>query len=442
MPESETAWTVIRPGNLIDALGGPPKTGQAVVIHGSTIQWVGDIEGVEAPGGPLASRPDDRSTAHQTLDYPDATLLPGLIDAHTHTNMPGDGRSGEAVNLDDTDDTRLLRSARNVGLALASGVTTVCDCGAWHDTAFSLRQSVESGLVPGSRVLVSGRPITITGGHLWYMGAEADGVEGVRGQVRQLIKQKADFIKVAASGGSTSTSDPFRPSFTEREMITLVEEAHNRGRPVAAHCRCTGAIKNALTAGVDMVLHCFFCESDGAYRFDQDTARRLADAGVWVNPTLHLGRTRRDLLRMKREIEELTPEEQTRLETLEANDGPRLERCARLIDAGVRLIGGSDCGWGTYPFGDFQGELIAMADAGLTPLAAIIAGTRDSAAAMGISDRIGTIEPGKEADLLVVEGDPSRNLKDLRKVKAVFRGGVSVPVYAPGTGPTLPVGHA
>ncbi|MCH7713592.1 MAG: hypothetical protein IIC99_08205, partial [Chloroflexi bacterium] len=80
MPESETAWTVIRPGNLIDALGGPPKTGQAVVIHGSTIQWVGDIQGVEAPGGPLAARPDDQSTAHQTLDYPDATLLPGLID--------------------------------------------------------------------------------------------------------------------------------------------------------------------------------------------------------------------------------------------------------------------------------------------------------------------------------------------------------------------------
>ena len=431
MPESETAWTVIRPGNLIDARGGPPQTEQAVVVQGTTIQWVGPLEAAEAPGGPLAARSD-----YQTLDYPDATLLPGLIDCHTHTNMPGDGRSGEAVNLDDTDDTRLLRSARNVGMALASGVTTVCDCGAWHDTAFSLRQSVESGLVQGSRVLASGRPITVTGGHLWYMGAEADGIEGVRSQVRQLIKQKADFIKVAASGGSTSTSDPYRPSFTEPEMITLVEEAHNRGRPVAAHCRCTGAIKNALTAGVDMVLHCFFCESDGTYRFDRDTAQRLADDGVWVNPTLHLGRTRRNLLRRKRDIEELTPQEQTQLETLEANDGPRLERCARLIDAGVRLIGGSDCGWGSYPFGDFQGELIAMADAGLDPLAAIIAGTRDAAAAMDVSNRLGTIEPGKEADLLVVEGDPSRNLEDLRKVKAVFLGGVPVPVSAPGSNPS------
>ncbi len=426
MPTSNQAWTLIRPARLIDGHGGAPTTGQAVVVHGANIQWIGPVETANAAGGPLAS-----ANGYQALDYPRATLLPGLIDCHTHTNMPGDGRSGEAVNLDDTDDIRLLRSAQNVIKALASGVTTVCDCGAWHDTAFSLRQSVESGLVPGSRVLASGRPITVTGGHLWYMGAEADGVEGVRGQVRQLVKQRANFIKVAASGGSTTTSDPFRPSFTESEMITLVEEAHNRNRPVAAHCRCTAAIKNALTAGVDMVLHCFFCEPDGAYRYDQDTAHRLADAGVWVNPTLHLGRTRRDLLRQKRENEDLTPEEQARLETLEANDGPRLERCASLIDAGVRFIGGSDCGWGTYPFGDFQGELIAMADAGLSPLAAITAGTRDAAAAMGVSDRIGTIEPGKEADMLVVEGDPSHNLEDLRKVAAVFRGGEKVPGSSP-----------
>lgn len=413
--------TVIRPGKLIDARGGPPQADQAVVIKGATIHWVGPAQAAGSPDGPLATQ-----AGYQILDYPDATLLPGLIDCHTHTNMPGDGRSGEVVNRDDTDDIRLLRSAQNVGKALASGVTTVCDCGAWHDTAFSLRQGVESGLVPGSRVLASGRPITVTGGHLWYMGAEADGVEGVRGQVRQLVKQNADFIKVAASGGSTSTSDPFRPSFSEPEMMTLVEEAHNRDRPVAAHCRCTASIKNALTAGVDMVLHCFFCESDGAYRFDQDTARRLADSGVWVNPTLHLGRTRRDLLRRKREIEELTSEEQTQLETLEENDGPRLERCARLLDAGVRFIGGSDCGWGTYPFGDFQGELIAMADAGLDQLSAIIAGTRNCSEAMGVSNRIGTIEPGKEADLLVVEGDPCRDLGDLRKVKAVFRGGCKI----------------
>ena len=222
---------MIRPGRLIDGQGGAPTTGQAVVVHGADIQWIGPVEAADAPGGPLAS-----ANCYQTLDYPGATLLPGLIDCHTHTNMPGDGRSGEAVNLDDTDDIRLLRSAQNVIKALASGVTTVCDCGAWHDTAFSLRQSVESGLVPGSRVLASGRPITVTGGHLWYMGAEADGVEGVRSQVRQLVKQRPNFIKVVASGGSTSTSDPFRPSFTESEMITLVEEAH---------CRCTAAIKNA-----------------------------------------------------------------------------------------------------------------------------------------------------------------------------------------------------
>jgi imidazolonepropionase-like amidohydrolase len=255
------------------------------------------------------------------------------------------------------------------------------------------------------------------------MGGEADGVDGVRRRARELIKEGADFIKVVASGGSTSTSDPYRPSLTAPEIVTIVEEAHGRGKPVAAHCRCTAAINNAVEAGVDMVLHCAFYDADGSYRFDQATAEALVSSGVRINPTLHLGRIRLNMLRRKREQEELTAEESALLETSEQGDRLRMEHFGRLIQMGVKLVGGSDCGWGSYPFGDFQGEIIAMVDAGLSPMEAILAGTRNGAEAMRVIAKVGTVEQEKEADLLVVDGDPAQDIAALRQVTAVFQGG-------------------
>ena len=420
MTASNDSVRVIQPGRLIDGLGGPPLNNMAVILQGSRILWVGTRDQVYGPGGPLAgSTPGSHG---QVLDFPQGTLLPGLIDCHTHTNMPGDGRRGEEVNLD-TDAVRLLRSARNVGRALESGVTTVCDCGSWNQTAFSLKEGLALGLVEGSRLLASGRPITSTGGHLWFMGGEADGVDGVRRRVRELLKEGADFIKVVASGGSTATSDPYRPSLTGAEIGAIVEEAHERGKPVAAHCRCTAAIKNAVEAGVDVVLHCWFYDADGSYRFDQATAEGLVSSGLWINPTLHMGRIRLNMLRRKREQEELTTEESDLLETGERGDRLRMEQCGRLIQMGVKLVGGSDCGWGSYTFGDYQGEVIAMVDAGLSPMEAILASTQNAARALGVLSSVGTVEPDKEADMLVVDGDPAQDIAALRKVTAVFQGG-------------------
>ena len=153
MTASNDYVKVVQPGRLIDGLGGPPLNNMAVILRGSRILWVGTRDQVYGPGGPLAgSTPGSHG---QVLDFPEGTLLPGLIDCHTHTNMPGDGRRGEEVNLD-TDAVRLLRSARNVGRALESGVTTVCDCGSWNQTAFSLKEGLALGLVEGSRLLASG----------------------------------------------------------------------------------------------------------------------------------------------------------------------------------------------------------------------------------------------------------------------------------------------
>ena len=213
-----------------------------MVTKGSRILWVGPRE--QLGTGELPPEVAHAAAQGQTLDFPGGTLLPGLIDCHTHTNMPGNGRTGEQVNQD-SDDVRLMRSAYNVRRALESGVTTLCDCGAWNRTSFSLKEGISLGLVDGPRVRVAGRPITITGGHLWFMGGEVDGVDGVRNQVRQLIKEGADLVKVVASGGSTIISNPFRPAFTEEELSAVTEEAHKLERRVAAHCRCTVSINYA-----------------------------------------------------------------------------------------------------------------------------------------------------------------------------------------------------
>ena len=414
MTSSSSQLTVILPGKLVDGVQSAPLEGMAVAFDASGILWVGRRGELESSQG---------GTPREVLEFPEGTLLPGLFDLHTHTNMPGDGRTGEEVDSDDSDDVRLLRSARNVADALATGVTTLCDCGSWNRTAYSLKEGLQQGLVKGPSTLVSGPPLTITGGHLWFMGGQTDGVDGIRSAVRERVWQGADFIKVAASGGSTLTSDPYRASYTLDEMRALVDEAHNRNRQVLAHCRCTESVNYALDAGVDAILHCFFADADGSYRYDEPTADRLAESGVYLNPTMHLGRVSRAHLERIKEQRPLTAAEQERWERSNRMGGTSMEQFGHLIRAGVRLAGGSDCGWGSYPFGDFQGEIIAMADAGLTAMQAIQAGTRNPADALGVLDRMGTVEPGKTADLLVVDGDPVADLEALRRVRAVFRQG-------------------
>ncbi|MCS5666915.1 MAG: amidohydrolase family protein [Dehalococcoidia bacterium] len=409
---------VILPGKLIDGIADQAQEGMAVAIQGSSIKWVGPT----SEAASLSTNGADR----EILEFTQGTLLAGMFDIHTHTNMPGDGRTGEQVNKDDNDEIRLLRSAQNAAAAIASGVTTMCDCGSWNRNGFALKEGLAEGIVEGPRVLVSGPPLTVTGGHLWYMGGEADGIDAVRSRVRDMVKQGADFIKIAASGGSTSTSDPYRAAYSAEELNAIVEEAHNRNRPVLAHCRCTDAINMALDAGVDSILHCAFYDNDGSYRFDQPTADRLAASETWLNPTMGLGNANRErLIKIKGE-RDLTEDEEERLERSTVAGANSLAQFSALVKAGVKLVGGSDCGWSYYPFGDFQGEVMSLHSAGLTRIEAIHAGTRSPAAALGISDTIGTVEAGKEADLLVVNGDPSQDLESLRDVVAVFKAGKRV----------------
>ena len=409
MADRNQPRTILEPERLFDARGGPARSGMAVVIEGDHIKEV-------VPNETVAQS----DNGDQRLQFPAATLLPGLIDCHTHTNMPADGRSGEQV-IPDGDDIRLLRSARNVQQALQAGITTVCDCGAWNRTAFSLKDSIKQGVVEGPNLLACGRPITVTKGHCWFMGGEADGVYGVGDATRRLIAEGADFIKVMATGGSTVTSDPYRPAYSVQELATIVEEAHKRERIVASHCRCVDGMVNVLDAGIDIIVHGFFALDESTREFNPRVAERIAEQGVWVNPTLQISRAR--IREMDSREAELTTDEAERLDRSRRGFHDGLEECRRLIEAGVRLVAGSDCGWDYCAFGQTADEIGALAEAGLSPTDAVLAGTRNGAEALKILDRVGTVEAGKDADLLVVEGDPTRDIAALKKVIAVFKGG-------------------
>ena len=415
MAQSKAARKVLQADRLIDSSGGPVRSDVAVLVEGELIKEI-------LPRNRLDAWDE---SSYEMVDFPGATILPGLIDCHTHTNMPADGRSGEDV-IPDGDDVRLLRSARNCRVALRSGVTTMCDNGAWNDTAFSLKDGLIHGVVEGPRLLVCGRPITTTGGHCWFMGSEADGIDGVRSETRRLLKEGADFIKVMATGGSTLTSDPYRPAYTVGELRTIAEESHRRGIVATAHCRCTEGIVNVLDAEFDVIIHAHFAGDNEARAFDPRVAGRIAKQGVWVNPTLHIGRSRMWQLREKRQTEGLSSEEAKLLERVEANVRISLEECRQLNESGVKLVAGSDCGWGTYPFGQFAQEIGALVEAGLTPMDAILAGTKNGAEALHMLDQVGCVEPGKQADLLVVEGDPSGDIAALERVLAVYKAGEKV----------------
>ena len=292
---------IIQADRLIDGMGGPPQTDMAMVIEGGVISSV----------GPAANLEYDADSS-QVLRFPGATLLPGLIDCHTHTNMAGRGRSGEEASSDG-DDLMLLRSARNARTALHSGVTTMCDNGAWHNTGLSLKRGIEEGEVEGPNLMACGRPVTVTGGHLWFMGGEADGVDGVRKATRRLIKEGADFIKVIATGGSTLTSYPYRPAFRVDELKAIGAEAHNQGRFVGAHCRSNQGMRNVLEAGFEVIYHAFFMDEEAEASYDADIVGRIVQQGVWVNPTMHIGRSGIWALEAKRDAGRLTLEEEAKL---------------------------------------------------------------------------------------------------------------------------------
>jgi imidazolonepropionase-like amidohydrolase len=394
--------TVVRAGKLLDVKTGKIQTDQAIVIEGDKIVSIGPASAIKF------------SSADHSINLPNATVLPGLIDAHTHlTFNPSFGYESLAISVP----REALIGAHNARVTLEAGITTVRNVGASGFTDVALRDAINAGDVPGPRMLVSGPPLGITGGHCdndllpfqYHATADgvADGVEQVQHKVRETIKYGADLIKVCATGGVLSKGDdPNASQYTLEEMKAIVADAHRLGRKVAAHAHGAQGVIWASEAGVDSVEH--------GHLMNDAAIATLKKNGTYLVPTLYLVDWHRehaaeanlpDFARKKMEMVS---------QTSKAN-------AKKAFAAGVKIGMGTDAA--VYPHGLNAHELAVYVSLGMTPLQAIQTATINDADLLGWSDKVGTLEPGKWADIIAVDGDPLQDVTTLQHVKFVMKGG-------------------
>ncbi|MBU6481240.1 MAG: amidohydrolase family protein [Nitrospirae bacterium] len=388
----------IRSVRVIDGTGRTIERA-TVVIRGTTIAAVGSERDVSLPRGAIK------------IDGRGLTLLPGLIDCHVHLCL---GAEPDVVNAmaKETPSLTLLKSSRAAHQTLEAGVTTVRDVGSRDHSIFTLKQAIDSGLVPGPRIVGAGLAICMIGGHARFIGQEVEGVQQVRAVVREQIAAGAGVIKVIASGGVlTPGTSPDQAQMTVEELQAAVEEAQRAGRKVAAHAHGSSGMKNAVRAGVHSIEH--------ATLMDEEAATMMKQHSVFMVPTLsalattaacRLGCGVPDSARHKAKA-------MTKRHAVSFKNALRY---------GIRIAMGTDAGTPFNFHGQNAQELERMVAFGMSPMQAILASTSAAARLIGIQDQVGTIEKGKVADLLLFEGNPLRRidlLRDRSRIIGVMQAG-------------------
>src|SRR5690349_6722169 len=394
--------TVIHAGKLLDVKTGNTLSDQAIVIDGDKIVSVGPMSSAKLTGN------------EQRIELGRATVLPGMIDAHTHLTFdPQFGYESLAISVP----REALIGAKNARVTLEAGFTTVRNVGASGFTDVALRDAINAGDVPGPRMLVSGPPLGITGGHCdndlvpseYHAVGDgvADGVEQVQHKVRENIKYGADLIKVCATGGVLSKGDdPNASQYTLEEMKAIVADAHRLGRKVAAHAHGAQGVIWASEAGVDSVEH--------GHLMNDEAIATLKKNGTYLVPTLYLIDWQREhaaqanlpsFLKAKMELVSQSAKNNAK----------------KAFAAGVKIGMGTDAA--VYPHGLNAHELEVYVQLGMTPLQAVQTATINDADLLGWKDKVGTLEPGKWADIIAVDGDPLHDITTLQHVKFVMKGG-------------------
>jgi imidazolonepropionase-like amidohydrolase len=402
-PAAVGAPGAVRCGKLLDVRTGKVLTDQTIVFDESgTITAVGT--GMALPAGVTP------------VDLSQATCLPGLIDVHTHlTSDPtGNGYEGLGISVP----REAIIGAKNAGKTLRAGFTTVRNVGAGNFTDVALRDGINAGDVPGPRMLVSGPPLGITGGHCdnnllpfefhFREVGVADGPWAARAKVREVVKYGADVIKVCASGGVLSKGDqPGTPQYTEEELRAIAEEAHKLGRKVAAHAHGTQSIKDAIRAGIDSIEHSSLIDDEGIALAKEHGTYLVFD--IYNDDYILQEGAKVGMLPESIEKEKKVGRQQR-------------ENFRKAFQAGAKMAFGTDAG--VYPHGDNAKQFLKMTEWGMKPIDAIQAATVNAADLIGWKDKVGVIETGHYADIVAVKGDPLADVKVLEAPVFVMKGGL------------------
>jgi len=400
--------TYVQAGRLLaDPASGTVETARTLVVQAGKVLRI--EEGyTSAPGA-------------RVIDLRDSFVLPGLIDSHVHLTSE-QGPNSQLEEFTKTRSDLALDGAWNGMKTLKAGFTTVADLGAPNESIFALRDAIKAGRIPGPRIIAAGSAVSVHGGHgdpgngmpealvPVYRGTSVcSGADDCRRAVREQVRAGADIIKITATGGVLSqTAAGLALQFSDEELKAIVETAHSMGRKVTAHAHGGDGVNAFLRAGGDSIEH-------GTY-LDAESIKLFKSGGAWLVPTLMAG----DFVAREaaRPGTFLTPAQRDK--ALLA--GPRmLDMARRAREGGVRVAFGTDTGVSAH--GDNAGEFALMVKAGFTPIDAIRAATVGAAEHFGLSALIGSLAPGKAADLIAVKGDPLTDVTELTRVGFVMKGG-------------------
>jgi imidazolonepropionase-like amidohydrolase len=404
----------IRAGKLIDGYGGEPLCNAVVLIEGEWITQVGPVQEVAVP-------PDA-----EIVDASGQTVMPGMVDAHVHIHTPGGPIDNYALaQLQVLQGALALRAYSYARRALRMGFTSLRSLASPAYTDVALRDAIDEGIVEGPRLRVAGQGLTVTGGHMdkadwspdvtvWGRTGVCDGPWECRKAARTQFKRGADVIKINACGGDYRNLDePWVQEMTYEEMAAICQEAHWWRRRVAAHTSGGPAITAALRAGVDSLEH--------AHWLTNEQIEMMVEQGAFYVPTLIVNSRS---VAQGREQEGVPDPAWDWLVKVEED---KWETLARAKAAGVKIAVGTDAGFLVY-HGENACELEELVKGGFTPMEAIVAATRIGAECLDL-EKVGTIEPGKYADLVVVDGDPLNDIRILQnevQIVQVFKSGKKV----------------